>query len=243
MLKLTKTGIGLLTRQYRSVLKKCRLINVGLFALSTVILPRDASAGFGFLGNEISNSYWGVLNRGGYSNYLEYYSGNSASFAMAEKPGGDNYQLSIQIDGYFYQNDGNYRVLDTSDIISSVTSGSGKVVTSDAVYSALSGYATKATTLFGYGITDAYTKTEVDDLISQAGGSSVDLSDYYTKSEVYNKTEIDDIQSLNNYYRKDKKSGILNGVKEGEIGNKNDDNFSKFRAANDNFVTVENKVA
>ena len=45
MLKLTKTGIGLLTRQYRSVLKKCWLLNIGLFALSTVILPKDASAG------------------------------------------------------------------------------------------------------------------------------------------------------------------------------------------------------
>ena len=44
MLKLTKTGIGLLTRQYRSVLKKCWLINVGVFALSAVFLPRDASA-------------------------------------------------------------------------------------------------------------------------------------------------------------------------------------------------------
>ena len=44
MLKLTKTGIGLLTRQYRSVLKKCWAINVGLFTLSAVFLPRDASA-------------------------------------------------------------------------------------------------------------------------------------------------------------------------------------------------------
>jgi hypothetical protein len=31
MMKLTKTGIGLLTRLYRSVLKKCFLINAGLF--------------------------------------------------------------------------------------------------------------------------------------------------------------------------------------------------------------------
>ena len=30
MLKLTKTGIGLLTKQYRSVLRKCLLINLGL---------------------------------------------------------------------------------------------------------------------------------------------------------------------------------------------------------------------
>ena len=235
MLKLTKTGIGLLTRQYRSVLKKCWLLNIGLFALSTVILPRDASAEFGFL-NAFGTGQpgWGAFAGGGYTNYFEYRLG-LAAFAMAEKPGELDHQLSIQIDGYFYQNEGRYRVLDTSDIIDSVTSGSGKVVTSGAVYSALSGYATKSTTLSGYGITNAYTKTEVDNLISQAGGSSVDLSDYYTKSEVYNKTEIDDIQSLNNYYRKDKKSGILNGVKEGEIGNENNDNFSKL-AANDNFA-------
>ncbi len=36
MLKLTKTGIGLLTRQYRSVLRKCWMINVGVFALATM---------------------------------------------------------------------------------------------------------------------------------------------------------------------------------------------------------------
>ena len=217
MLKLTKTGIGLLTRQYRSVLKKCRLINVGVFALSAVILPKDANAGFGFLDQELRGGRgWGVLNQGGYSNYFEYRSSNDASFAMAEKSGGGNSQVSIQIDGYFYQNEGTYRVLDTSDIISSVTSGSEKAVTSGAVYSALSGYAKNSTTLSGYGITDAYTKTEVDNLISQAGGSSVDLSDYYTKSEVYTQNEIDDIQSLNNYYRKNEKSGILNGVKEGK---------------------------
>ena len=47
----------------------------------------------------------------------------------------------------------------------------------------------------------------------------------------------------NNYYRKNKKSGILNGFEAGKIGNENDDNFSKFRADNDNFATVENKVA
>ena len=147
MLKLTKTGIGLLTRQYRSVLKKCWAINVGLFALSAVFLPRDASAGFGLLDQEeihgVGLTGWGVLSQGGYNDYFEYRA-NSASFAMAEKSlGGGDSQLSIQIDGYFYQNEGNYRVLDASDIISSVTSGSGKVVTSGAVYSALNNYYTK----------------------------------------------------------------------------------------------------
>ena len=45
MLKLTKTGIGLLTRQYRSVLHKCWLINVGLFGLiatATITSPTSA---------------------------------------------------------------------------------------------------------------------------------------------------------------------------------------------------------
>ena len=36
MLKLTKTGIGLLTRLYRSVLQKCWLINIGVWALGAV---------------------------------------------------------------------------------------------------------------------------------------------------------------------------------------------------------------
>jgi len=45
MLKLTKTGLGLLTRQYRSVLKKCWMINLGVFALGAAIMPSEAIAG------------------------------------------------------------------------------------------------------------------------------------------------------------------------------------------------------
>ncbi len=44
-MKLTKTGIGLLTRLYRSVLKKCFLINAGLWFIATsAILPNQAEA-------------------------------------------------------------------------------------------------------------------------------------------------------------------------------------------------------
>ena len=43
MLKLTKTGIGLLTKQYRSVLRKCLLLNLGLFS-SLVVLYNCALA-------------------------------------------------------------------------------------------------------------------------------------------------------------------------------------------------------
>ncbi len=44
-MKYTRTAIGLLTAQYRSVLKKCWLINVGLFALGAAIIPSEAVAG------------------------------------------------------------------------------------------------------------------------------------------------------------------------------------------------------
>ena len=37
MLKLTKTGIGLLTKQYRSVLRKCLAVNVGLFFITITL--------------------------------------------------------------------------------------------------------------------------------------------------------------------------------------------------------------
>ncbi len=44
-MKYTRTAIGLLTAQYRSVLKKCWLINVGLFALgAAAIMPSEAQA-------------------------------------------------------------------------------------------------------------------------------------------------------------------------------------------------------
>ena len=53
-----------------------------------------------------------------------------------------------------------------------------------ALSSALAEYAKKATTLAGYGITDAYTKAEVDSKVASASsGGSVDLSNYYPKSE------------------------------------------------------------
>lgn len=34
MLKYSKSALGLLTNQYRSVLRKCALLNLGLFALA-----------------------------------------------------------------------------------------------------------------------------------------------------------------------------------------------------------------
>lgn len=52
--------------------------------------------------------------------------------------------------------------------------------------------ANKSTTLSGYGITDAYTKTQVNDLLDD----KVNLTDIYTKTQLYTRTETDNkIQS------------------------------------------------
>ena len=219
MLKLTKTGIGLLTRQYRSVLKKCWAINVGVFAIFTssanALIRLFTSEQIAYQQISASQIYY-LSSSESDANSGAVYSWDEVNSLLAGK------QAAL-----------------SSTQLAAANSGitAAKVSTYDGYSTTIEGKADKATTLLGYGITDAYTKTEVDNLISQAGGSSVDLSDYYTKSEIYNKTEIENIQSLNNYYRKNEKLGILNGVKEGKIGNENDDNFSKFRADNDNFVT------
>ena len=97
MLKLTKTGIGLLTRQYRSVLKKCWAINVGIFALgavATTILPSDAYAGdTGGTANNASGQYsaaFGTFNvASGYASSA-FGDSNSASGQWASAFGAQN---------------------------------------------------------------------------------------------------------------------------------------------------------
>ena len=44
MLKLTKTGIGLLTKQYRSVLKKCLLLNLLVTHISSNVMANVQSS-------------------------------------------------------------------------------------------------------------------------------------------------------------------------------------------------------
>ena len=75
------------------------------------------------------------------------------------------------------------------------------VVTGGTVYQAMKDKADKATSLAGYGITDAYTRTETDDAISAATADKADkattlagygITDAYNKTEVYNRSETDD---------------------------------------------------
>ena len=79
----------------------------------------------------------------------------------------------------------------------------------------IAGKADKATTLSGYGITDAYTKTQVDNLISGSGsGSSYSAGTGIRISLADKVISLDSDYLDNNYYRKNKKSGILNGFEE-----------------------------
>ena len=273
MLKLTKTGIGLLTRQYRSVLKKCWAINVGLFALSTVMLPNDANAWGLFNVEGAGQPNWGALNSG-YTRYYGFYAPGGGSIALAERPGGGDYQVSMQIDGYFYQNEGRYRVLDTSDITayynalssyattaslasasvnyansagsvawSSIT-GKPSTFTPSAHTHAISDITNLETTLNGKQATlvsGTNIKTINGESILGSGDLTISGGANYTAgtgiSLENQEISLDSNYLDNNYYRKNEKSGILNGFEEGEKGNEIGDNFSKFRADNDNFAS------
>ena len=99
-MKLTRTGIGLLTRQYRSVLRKCFLINVGLYALlapaaslttatavAVTAMPNVAQADYpvhnvpagttvdkfddAFTNNTITNVAGAYVNNSGTINYID----------------------------------------------------------------------------------------------------------------------------------------------------------------------------
>ena len=83
MLKLTKTGIGLLTKQYRSVLMKCLLLNLGLFAVTyilTIIDSQTAWAGDGY-----SCQSWGgtLVTDGNFSNGADCYWNEKPAYSAA----------------------------------------------------------------------------------------------------------------------------------------------------------------
>ena len=67
---------------------------------------------------------------------------------------------------------------------------SGNPVKSGGVYAALDTKADKATTLSAYGITDAYTKTEVNTALNKKAGKATTLAGYGI-TDAYTKTETD----------------------------------------------------
>ena len=205
-------------------------VNYANSAGSASFAQRIGGSTIGYGYDDGGSASWGTLTSGnGYYHRSDWTTSDGGGFSLADKGG----QTSMQIDGLFYQNEGQYRVLDTSDIIYSVTSGSGKIVTSGAVASALSGKqatiddlatirsnategaakvsANNATiTITANGVTKTFDTNQGTAATLDFG--STDLSNYYTKLETYSKNEINNIQSLNNYYRNNKKSEILGNI-------------------------------
>ena len=73
---------------------------------------------------------------------------------------------------------------------SALSDTSTNPVQNKVVKSAIDAKATKATTLSGYGITDAYTETEVDTALAKKANTATTLSGYGI-GDAYTKTEVD----------------------------------------------------
>ena len=98
-----------------------------------------------------------------------------------------------------------------------------KTETDNVITSAVSGKADKATTLAGYGITDAYTKNEVDSELGKKADkattlSGYDITDAYTKNEVDSELgkKADKATTLSGYgitdaYTKEQVNDLING--------------------------------
>lgn len=86
------------------------------------------------------------------------------------------------------------------EISADTTALAGTFAKKDEVYSKteadtlLSGKANTATTIAGYGITDAYTKTEVDTKVNAKADKAASLAGYGI-TDAYTKTEIDTMTS------------------------------------------------
>ena len=104
MLKLTKTGIGLLTKQYRSVLMKCVLLNLGLFLFSN-----QASAVFYIYYSDNGGwndvSYKTYLYNGAHSNGIDWQVSNYVSVYTTSDFSISDYYTKAQTDAlynYYY---------------------------------------------------------------------------------------------------------------------------------------------
>ena len=304
MLKLTKTGIGLLTRQYRSVLKKCWLINVGIWNLVTNLVSNVATA----IGGVMSTLRGSSKNSA--KEFLELIAAlQNCNFLNDEvlKNTANNFIETIKLPAAEMLNTltgGTFLfVFQThKNVLDDLFAKRGfkqKLITTTAIGLAVTAITmpTEAEAAYvwdwdnrrllistidanyaenGLWIRDANTNKTVVQLWygGEALGGALELTSGNQNNKTYltNKwfslnnssraTGIDFASNVNggttdashlattgsvtqmlsnNYYRKDKKSGILNGFEEGEKGNEIGDNFSKL-AANDNFHLVNDGI-
>lgn len=113
-----------------------------------------------------------------------YATKQSLSDGLATKADSNNVYTKNEIDG---------KVTTINNNIDA-KANSADVYTKGQVDTALSGKANTATTLSGYGITNAYTKTEVEGLLDDKADAATTLAGYQI-SDAYTKTEVDTIKN------------------------------------------------
>ena len=136
----------------------------------------------------------------------------------------------INASDYYTKTDTNALLNQKQDIISdlsTIRSGAALGATALQSHQDISGKADKATTLAGYNITNAYTKSEADSKFLTQHQS---LDDYYTKSESDNKY-LTTHQSLADYYTK---SQVDSAIQSASIGGEVDlsDYYTKSESDN-----------
>ena len=101
----------------------------------------DYPRGFGSYSTSQVN--WGTLKESTLYDPVTTWNVSDGAIVFAKDKstpsGHPNKTLSVQVDGYFYQNEGNYRVLDTSDVTSTYSSTGTSPVNGTAVAAAIGG--------------------------------------------------------------------------------------------------------
>ena len=213
MLKLTKTGIGLLTRQYRSVLKKCFLINLGILIAmhSTKVeagiwFMNDVNGNMKVCGLDGNTSYENCISMGAYNTnymylYQDLYSRNEIDNIL------NNYykkinQLAIARNDYgagdllIYDGAGNLAV----DLLGRNDSGGLDIYANGVIRTRIS------STSYAIYNSSGTEKTVLSDASFKLNGSSISATGIVA-SATQNSTALITsggvYSALNNYYRKE----------------------------------------
>ena len=132
-------------------------------------------------------------------------SGTVKTVAEADSPVAGYVVGDKYIDLVLANSDDEHIYILVSDLIDVYTAGTGVIVSGntisidvdfldDTIADAIANKADKATTLEGYGITDAYTKTETDALLDEKADNATTLEGYGI-TDAYTKTEVDTLLS------------------------------------------------